>query len=99
MSWTTLVLVVYLSVLSVLSLQGAHRIWLLWHWLGAPEVPTPPEPETWPRVTVQLPVFNERYVVERLVRAAGLLWYPREKLEIQVLPGHTIVAENPVARF
>ncbi|OGB88739.1 MAG: hypothetical protein A3H39_14845 [candidate division NC10 bacterium RIFCSPLOWO2_02_FULL_66_22] len=43
-------------------------------------------PETMlPVVTVQLPVFNERYVVERLLRAAASLDYPRDRLEIQLL--------------
>ena len=41
--------------------------------------------DEWPVVTVQLPVFNERYVVERLIRAVANMDYPRERLEIQVL--------------
>lgn len=44
-----------------------------------------PWPDTLPLVTVQLPVFNERYVVERLIDAITSLDYPREKLQIQVL--------------
>ena len=52
-----------------------------------------PEPagplEPLPRVTVQLPVFNERYVVERLIDAVADLDYPRELLEIQVLDDST----------
>ncbi len=43
----------------------------------------------WPQVTIQLPVFNERYVVERLVKAACQLDYPKERLEIQVLDDST----------
>lgn len=39
----------------------------------------------WPHVLVQLPVYNERYVVERLIDAACALDYPRDKLEIQLL--------------
>jgi cellulose synthase/poly-beta-1,6-N-acetylglucosamine synthase-like glycosyltransferase len=39
----------------------------------------------WPLVTVQLPVYNERYVVERLIAAALALDYPRERLQIQVI--------------
>lgn len=42
-------------------------------------------PTEWPCVTVQLPIFNERYVVERLIEAIVALDYPKEKLEIQVL--------------
>ncbi len=43
----------------------------------------------WPRVTIQLPIFNERYVAERLVRAACQIDYPKELLEIQVLDDST----------
>jgi cellulose synthase/poly-beta-1,6-N-acetylglucosamine synthase-like glycosyltransferase len=43
----------------------------------------------WPRVTVQLPVYNERYVVERLIDAVCGLDYPRDRLEIQVLDDST----------
>ena len=39
----------------------------------------------WPKVTVQLPIYNERNVAERLIRAAAALDYPRELLEIQAL--------------
>ena len=43
----------------------------------------------WPQVTIQLPVFNERYVVERLVKAACQLDYPKKRHEIQVLDDST----------
>jgi cellulose synthase/poly-beta-1,6-N-acetylglucosamine synthase-like glycosyltransferase len=42
-----------------------------------------------PAVTVQLPIFNERYVAERLLRACAALDYPRELLEIQALDDST----------
>jgi cellulose synthase/poly-beta-1,6-N-acetylglucosamine synthase-like glycosyltransferase len=42
-----------------------------------------------PLVTVQLPVYNERYVVERLIDAVASLRYPTDKLEIQVLDDST----------
>lgn len=43
----------------------------------------------WPMVTVQLPIYNEQYVVERLIRAACKIDYPRDRLEIQVLDDST----------
>ena len=43
----------------------------------------------WPTVTVQLPLFNERDVVERLLDAAAALDYPRDRLEIQILDDST----------
>eukprot|EP01006_Ploeotia_vitrea_P039007 TRINITY_DN66302_c13_g2_i1.p1 TRINITY_DN66302_c13_g2~~TRINITY_DN66302_c13_g2_i1.p1 ORF type:complete len:639 (-),score=357.51 TRINITY_DN66302_c13_g2_i1:81-1997(-) len=45
--------------------------------------------QEWPLVTVQLPVYNERYVIERLIKAAVELDYPVDKLEIQVLDDST----------
>jgi cellulose synthase/poly-beta-1,6-N-acetylglucosamine synthase-like glycosyltransferase len=52
----------------------------------------------WPRVTIQLPIYNELYVAERLTKSACQIDYPRELLEIQVLDDSTddtaeIVAE------
>ncbi len=49
------------------------------------EIPWPTPLGNPPKVTVQLPVYNERHVVERLIEAAAALQYPRGKLEIQVL--------------
>lgn len=43
----------------------------------------------YPLVTVQIPIFNEKYVAERVIRAAAAIDYPREKLEIQVLDDST----------
>ncbi|UCG11288.1 MAG: glycosyltransferase [Deltaproteobacteria bacterium] len=43
----------------------------------------------WPRVTIQLPIFNERYVAERLVKSACHIDYPKELLEVQVLDDST----------
>jgi cellulose synthase/poly-beta-1,6-N-acetylglucosamine synthase-like glycosyltransferase len=45
--------------------------------------------EDWPRVTIQLPLFNERYVVERLINSMCRLDYPKRLLEIQVLDDST----------
>lgn len=50
-----------------------------------------------PTVTVQLPIYNERFVVERLVRAAAAIDYPRELLEIQVLDDSTDETSEQVA--
>jgi cellulose synthase/poly-beta-1,6-N-acetylglucosamine synthase-like glycosyltransferase len=53
-------------------------------------VPTPAAPPAvLPRVTVQLPIFNEMYVADRLINAVAELDYPRELLEIQVLDDST----------
>lgn len=49
----------------------------------------PPPPADWPAVTVQLPVFNELHVTERLLAAVARLEYPRDRLQIQVLDDST----------
>jgi len=46
-------------------------------------------PNPWPKVTVQLPIYNEMYVVERLIDAVAQLNYPSELLQIQILDDST----------
>jgi cellulose synthase/poly-beta-1,6-N-acetylglucosamine synthase-like glycosyltransferase len=89
--WTILTL--YFAVLSVLALYGAYRIkQVVDFWRYRRVAPRPralfAEGEL-PRVTVQLPLFNEMYVVERLLAAVTAIDYPRERLEIQVLDDST----------
>ncbi len=71
------------------SLAQGH---LLLRFLGAKkslnEVPHP-TPESWPMVSVQLPIFNELYVVDRLIAAVAKMNYPPHLLEIQVLDDST----------
>src|SRR5688572_5035179 len=89
--WTILTL--YFALLSVLALYGAYRIkQVVDFWRYRRLAPQPralyAEGEL-PRVTVQLPLFNEMYVVERLLAAVAAIDYPRERLEIQVLDDST----------
>ncbi len=82
-----LVITVYFVLLFVIALYGAHIYWLIWLYLRNPIdrniVHT--LPASLPRVTIQLPVYNERMVVVRLIRAAAAQEWPRELLQIQVL--------------
>lgn len=80
-------LFIYFSVLAVLSAYGSHRYWMAYLYYRHKRCrPTPKGPlATLPRVTVQLPIYNEMYVVERLIDAVCRIEYPREILEIQVL--------------
>jgi len=71
------------------SLAQGH---LLFHFLKAlkkQNQASSTEIKTLPKVTVQLPIYNEQYVVERLIDAAAQLNYPRELLEIQILDDST----------
>jgi cellulose synthase/poly-beta-1,6-N-acetylglucosamine synthase-like glycosyltransferase len=56
-----------------------------------------------PRVTIQLPIYNEKYVVERLVKQVCQIDYPLDKLEIQVLDDSTDetreITRSVVSRF
>jgi len=87
----TLILVLYFFVLSILAIYGWHRYYLVYLYMKhKANVPPPlPPPEPLPRVTVQLPIFNEMYVANRLIDAVCELDYPRELLEIQVLDDST----------
>ena len=83
--------VLYALCILMLSAYGFNSlvlIWLFWRHRRDP-VPAPPAPAEWPRVTVQLPIYNELHTVERLLAAAAALDYPRERLEIQVIDDST----------
>jgi cellulose synthase/poly-beta-1,6-N-acetylglucosamine synthase-like glycosyltransferase len=85
------VVIAYVSVLLVLSAYGSHRYYMAYlYYRHKFRLPTPKRRfEQLPRVTVQLPIFNEMYVVNRLIGAVCRLDYPRELLEIQVLDDST----------
>src|SRR5581483_11054161 len=80
-------LAVYFGVLFILSMYGSHRYRMAYlYYRHKFMLPTPKgRLEQLPRVTIQLPVFNEMYVVERLIDSVCAIRYPRELLEIQVL--------------
>ena len=76
----------YACVLGMLGVFGLHRLYLVVMYLRHRDATGDgAQPTTWPRVTVQLPVYNELYVVGRLLDAVGELDYPRDRLEVQVL--------------
>jgi cellulose synthase/poly-beta-1,6-N-acetylglucosamine synthase-like glycosyltransferase len=87
----TVVLVSYFFVLSILAIYGWHRYYLVYLYMRHKgNQPRPAKPlNPLPPVTVQLPVFNEMYVVERVIDAACRIDYPSELLEIQVLDDST----------
>ena len=87
----TLILVSYFFVLSILAIYGWHRYYLVYLYMkNKDKAPVPLAPLTvLPKVTVQLPIFNEMYVTDRLIGAVCDLDYPQELLEIQVLDDST----------
>ncbi|GAB5546389.1 MAG: glycosyltransferase family 2 protein [Sandaracinaceae bacterium] len=82
---------VYLLTLTILAVYGFHRGQLVYlYWKHRKRAPKPPRKfEELPVVTVQLPMFNELYVAERLMESVASLEYPKDKLEIQVLDDST----------
>jgi cellulose synthase/poly-beta-1,6-N-acetylglucosamine synthase-like glycosyltransferase len=87
----TLILIAYFFVLSILGIYGWHRYYLVYQYMKHKDrVPgPPPHVEEWPVVTVQLPIYNEMYVADRVIDAACAIEYPAGKLEIQVLDDST----------
>ena len=87
----TVVLITYFVILSILSIYGAHRLWMLWlYFRHKKDVPQPAGDASYlPMVTVQLAVFNEMNVIERLMDYTVRMDWPKEKLEIQVLDDST----------
>ena len=101
----TVTLALYFFVLIILAVYGWHRYYLVWlyirHRSNQPKAGPPLHPM--PVVTIQLPLYNEMYVADRLIASVCAIDYPRELLEIQVLDDSIdetrSVAELAVRRF
>src|SRR5437588_7799723 len=98
----------YFIVLVFLASYGIHRYVLVYLYYKHRKNATTEPPALWPdaelpRITVQLPIFNEQYVVDRLVDAVCRMEYPKDKLDIQVLDDSTDetveVAQGIVERY
>ncbi|MBI3915307.1 MAG: glycosyltransferase, partial [Chloroflexi bacterium] len=69
-----------------LALYGLNYFLTVWLWTKSiTKIAPPPARDDFPPVTIQLPIYNERYVVERLIDAAAALDWDRARLQIQVL--------------
>jgi cellulose synthase/poly-beta-1,6-N-acetylglucosamine synthase-like glycosyltransferase len=101
----TLTLASYFFVLIILAVYGWHRYYLVYMYMRNRDRQPKPGPQLSPLpvVTIQLPLYNEMYVADRLVESICGLDYPRELLEIQVLDDSTDetrgIAEAAVRRF
>src|SRR5687768_2649846 len=99
----TVILATYFFVLVILAVYGWHRYYLVYLYMkNKDRHPVPAGLDALPVITVQLPIYNEMYVADRLIDSVCELDYPRELLEIQVLDDSTdetrIVAERAVQR-
>jgi cellulose synthase/poly-beta-1,6-N-acetylglucosamine synthase-like glycosyltransferase len=101
----TITLGTYFFVLIILAIYGWHRYYLVYLYMRnrdkEPRADRPLDPL--PTVTIQLPLYNEVYVADRLIEAVCAIDYPRGKLEIQVLDDSTdetqSIAELAVRRY
>ena len=88
-----MLLVYYTAVLGLIGVYGLHRYWMVWVFLRHRGTMPGSGPaalfDELPRVTVQLPMFNERHVAERVIEAACAIDYPRDLLQVQVLDDST----------
>ena len=94
-----IVLALYYVTLTLLVAYAAHRLWLSLLLVGRkPAVGRREWTGELPRVTVQLPLYNEQFVAERLLRSVAALDYPRERFEVQVLDDSTDATAEIVER-
>jgi cellulose synthase/poly-beta-1,6-N-acetylglucosamine synthase-like glycosyltransferase len=99
------ILGLYFLTLVILAIMGFHRYVMVWLYLKHTDRKAEPRPlpAVLPRVTVQLPIFNEMYVVERLLASVAELRYPKHRLEIQILDDSTdettAIASRAVERY
>jgi len=100
----TAILATYFFVLVILAVYGWHRYYLVYVYFRHKDRQPVPNGvlDELPTVTIQLPIYNEMYVADRLIDAVCRIDYPRELLEIQVLDDSTDetcgVAERAVRR-
>ena len=95
-----IILFTYIAALTILLIFGSHGFIMIYYYLKfrTRKRPSVKSLEFYPVVTVQLPVFNEVYVVGRLIDAACAMIYPKDKLEIQVLDDSTDETVDVVAQ-
>ena len=105
-SFDAALLLPYFAVMILLAIYGVHRYTLVYVYFKYSKNyhPVPPAHfEELPKVTVQLPIYNEQFVIDRLIDAICAMDYPRDRLEIQVLDDSTdetqTVAAGIVERY
>jgi len=88
-----LLAIIYLVVLLWLALYGVSNFVSTFLYLRVKKTlkrkQAAPPPAEWPTVTIQLPIFNEKYTVGRLLQAVTQLEYPADRLQVQVLDDST----------
>ncbi len=96
-----IVLVSYFISLSILFIFGLHGFIMIFYYNKYRNVKQIPQKDFTPdkAVTIQLPLYNELYVVERIINSVCEINYPKDKLEIQVLDDSTDETTQIVAKL
>ena len=89
MNFLTVIIAIYFFILFALFIYGSNCFLLVYLHLRKKKDISPKEISSYPMVTIQLPVYNELYVVDRLIRKVAEMNYPRDRFEIQVLDDST----------
>jgi cellulose synthase/poly-beta-1,6-N-acetylglucosamine synthase-like glycosyltransferase len=82
---------IHFVLLALLCFFGLHRLSVVLRWLyyKNSQPPLPIEFKKLPRITVQIPLYNEWFVAQRAVDAAAAINYPSDKLQIQIVDDST----------
>ena len=97
----TMLLITYSISLGFVAFFGLHKLFLVCLYMKYRnhQSALPEQPDSWPDVTIQLPIYNERFMVTRLLRAIAQIDYPHERVHIQVLDDSTDSTERLVSRL
>ncbi len=87
----TILFALYMISLIALGLFGIHKYHILHKYrkYSKSPLPQPADPDEWPLVAIQLPIYNERYVIKRLLKSIANMDYPLDKLHVQLLDDST----------
>ncbi len=98
--WANVLNYIYIALVILLSIYGLHALVITTLFLlrYRKQTPVPDSPEEWPLVAVQLPLYNEQFVAERMINTVCAFDYPKECLIIQVLDDFTDQTTELVAQ-
>lgn len=101
-----LLVVIYIAIVGVLSIYGFLGFLtfiLFWRYKNQKDIAPLVDSAVLPEVTIQLPIYNERFVIERLIDSAVRINYPRDRLQIQVIDDSddetTAIAAARIAQY
>lgn len=104
-TFDSIIVYTYFTILAILSFYGLHRFIMvyLYHKYKDKVIAPNTRFKELPRVTVQIPAYNEMYVIERIINAVCSFDYPNDRLDVQVLDDSTDetrrIARNAVERW